>query len=178
MELGEDQEVLAQALGHDSTRTGAALLARFDSVLGLLRASPEALAHEKLPREQARRLLAALELGRRGGALRLQREEPLANARAVALLVGPRLLDGRREELHVIGVDSRLVVTTRFVAAVGGLAEVAVRPRDVFRPLVRDEAWGCVVVHNHPSGDPTPSAADRTLTRRLRQAADLLGLNL
>jgi DNA repair protein RadC len=58
----------------------------------------------------------------------------------------------------------------------GGLSEVHVRAREVFRPLVLDSAHACVVVHNHPSGDPEPSGDDIALTRRLVEAGKVLGI--
>jgi DNA repair protein RadC len=76
----------------------------------------------------------------------------------------------------VIGIDARNVVMVETEVARGHLTGVEVHPREVFRPLVRAGAAAGVCVHNHPSGDPTPSLPDLELTQRLRAAGDLLGI--
>jgi DNA repair protein RadC len=172
----DDLALLTLALGHESALAAALVLTRFAGVHGLARASAVELERARLPAAEARRLLAALELGRRSLQAPLRRAAPLGGADAVAALFGDRLSGRVHEELHVLGVDARLQLVTHAVVGLGGVAEVVILPREVFRPLVRDGAWGCIVVHNHPSGDPTPSSADRTLTRRLKQAAELLGV--
>ncbi len=62
------------------------------------------------------------------------------------------------------------------VVAIGTLTGVEVHPRDVFRAAIAANAAGIVVLHNHPSGDPTPSNEDLQLTRRLQTCGDLLGI--
>jgi DNA repair protein RadC len=76
----------------------------------------------------------------------------------------------------VIGIDIRNGLLDIVEVARGSLNAVEVHPREVFRPLVRMAAAGGVVVHNHPSGDPSPSDEDLSLTERLREAGDLLGV--
>jgi DNA repair protein RadC len=76
----------------------------------------------------------------------------------------------------VIGVDIRNGLLDVVECARGSVIGVEIHPREVFRPLVRMAAAGAVLVHNHPSGDPTPSAEDVELTRRLREAGALLGI--
>jgi len=76
----------------------------------------------------------------------------------------------------VIGVDIRNGLLDIVEVARGSVAGVEVHPREVFRPLIRMAAAGGVLVHNHPSGDPTPSPEDVALTRRLRQVGELLGV--
>jgi DNA repair protein RadC len=173
----DDLALLTRALGHDRADLAARMLARFDGVGGLGRASPVELADSRLAPDEADRLLAALELGRRSYASPARRGAPLGSVAAVAALFDGRLRGRGHEEMHVLGVDVRLQLQMHAVVSVGGVAEVAILPRDLFRPLLREGAWGCLVVHNHPSGDPRPSDADRTLTRRLRQAAELLGIH-
>ena len=60
----------------------------------------------------------------------------------------------------------------------GLLNESLVAPREVFRPAIRDAAAAVILVHNHPSGDPTPSPQDLAVTRRLEQAAQTIGIKL
>jgi DNA repair protein RadC len=174
----DDLALLTLTLGPGCPRAHVAahLLARFDGVHGLGRASAVELERARLRRDEAERLCAALELGRRTLAPPPRRGTALDSVAAVAGLFDGGLRGRAHEELHVLGLDARLRLQTHALVAVGGLAEVAILPRDLFRPLLRDGAWGCIVVHNHPSGDPRPSDADRTLTRRLQQAAELLGI--
>jgi DNA repair protein RadC len=135
------------------------------------------------PREHARvigdtralRLSAAFELGRRG--LEFSRERDLVgNAEDVYRLVAPRLAGLVQEVFLVVGVDIRNGLIEIVEVARGSLAAVGVHPREVFRPLIRMAAAGAVLVHNHPSGDPTPSPEDLELTTRLREVGSLIGI--
>ncbi len=102
----------------------------------------------------------------------------IASAKDAAALLGPRLLSAEVEELHVLALDSRNRVLAAVQVARGGASQVAVTARDVFHPLIRASATRAIVAHNHPSGDPAPSEADRELTVRLAVAGDLLGVVL
>jgi DNA repair protein RadC len=62
--------------------------------------------------------------------------------------------------------------------SLGSLNQSVAHPREIFRPAIVHSAYGFVLVHNHPSGDPTPSRADRSLTRTLHEAAQLMDINL
>ena len=86
---------------------------------------------------------------------------------------------GLGNEIFVVfTLTQRNAVIDRHVISVGSLTESIVHPRDVFRVAIADNAAAIVLAHNHPSGDPTPSRADRTLTQRMSEAADLLGFRL
>ncbi len=80
------------------------------------------------------------------------------------------------EEFHIVLLDvrGRLMATER--VARGSLSQCPVHPRDVLRPAIAHGAHGIVFVHNHPSGDPTPSSEDADLTERLKAAAELVGI--
>jgi len=78
----------------------------------------------------------------------------------------------------ILAIDIRNVVLEEIEVARGSLTAVEVHPREVFRPLIRCGAAGAIAVHNHPSGDPTPSPEDLALTRRLREVGDLVGIPL
>ncbi|MCB9728346.1 MAG: hypothetical protein H6744_04555 [Deltaproteobacteria bacterium] len=82
------------------------------------------------------------------------------------------------EELWLISVDPGLRTTGRRRVALGGRASCAIDPVDVLRAAIEDGASGLFVLHNHPSGDPTPSDADLRFTRRLEQQSSVLGLTL
>ncbi len=89
---------------------------------------------------------------------------------------GRRLGRGRRERFWVVAVDARNRPVRRFLAALGTLDHCVVHPRDVFGPLLRMQAAACILVHNHPSGDATPSPEDEALTERLGECGRLLGV--
>lgn len=171
-----DIELLALTLGHSSPRRAARLLSRFHGVHGLARATITELGFERVPQPRARQLQAALELGRRTLDRPLRRGARIERTTAVVDFLGGRLIHREQEELHVVGLDVHHHILTHFIAAVGGDAEVAVHPRDVFRPLVRHNAHACIVTHNHPSGDPFPSDADREVTELLVRAGVTLGI--
>src|SRR5207302_1505115 len=112
-------------------------------------------------------LHAALELGRRTLTEPLQRGATLTDATAAEKLMWSRLAHREQEELHVIGLDVRQRIVLEFIAAIGSVAEVRIDPRDVFRPLLQENAHAAIVVHNHPSGSLEPSESDLSLTQQL-----------
>ena len=87
-------------------------------------------------------------------------------------------LDQDREQFAVIFLSTRLHVTGHHIASVGTLDTLLVHPRDVFRAAIVANAASVVVVHNHPSGDPTPSEADIRVTRDLKRAGEVLKVQL
>jgi DNA repair protein RadC len=91
-------------------------------------------------------------------------------------LVGPRLRDLQVEEFRLLALDSQSQVLRDVLITRGLLNSSLVHPREVFRPAISEAAAGIIVVHNHPSGDPTPSAEDRSVTRQLVEAGRLLDL--
>ncbi|HEU5171491.1 MAG TPA: DNA repair protein RadC [Gemmatimonadales bacterium] len=127
---------------------------------------------------KAARLLAAFEL-----AARLAREERPSLPRIrepedVVRLFGTRLRDLAVEEFHLLALDSQSQVLRDVLVTRGLLNSSLVHPREVFRPAIAEAAAGIIVVHNHPSGDPTPSAEDQAVTRQLVAAGRLLDLPL
>jgi DNA repair protein RadC len=88
----------------------------------------------------------------------------------------PKGLD--REAFSVILVGARNQVLRLLVISVGTLTCSLVHPREVFRPAIRHGAVSLILVHNHPSGDPEPSADDLALTKRLVKAGELLGIDV
>jgi len=127
---------------------------------------------------KAGRLLAAFELG-----ARLAREErpPVQRIREpddVARLFAGRLRDLQVEEFHLLALDSQSQVLREVLVTRGLLNSSLVHPREVFRAAIAEAAAGIIVVHNHPSGDPTPSAEDRAVTQQLAAAGRLLDVPL
>src|SRR5689334_11270796 len=124
------------------------------------------------------RLLAAIEIGAR---LAAESRSPGARIRDPAdvfRLLGPRLRDLGVEEFHLLALDSQAQVLRDVLVTRGLLNSSLVHPREVFRAAIAEAAAGIIVVHNHPSGDPTPSAEDRAVTQQLSAAGRLLDLPL
>jgi DNA repair protein RadC len=124
----------------------------------------------------AARVTAALELGRR-----MAREGPeergrVRGARDVYDRCAPGLRDLRREEFRILLLNTQHAVTRELVVTVGTLDTSVVHPREVFRQAVLESAAAIILVHNHPSGDPTPSPEDRTVTAQLVSAGRTLGI--
>ena len=121
-------------------------------------------------------LAAAFELGRRGAWAPPHRGERCLDPQSVYELMRP-LAHAPVEEFHVVLLDVRGRLLRSERIAQGSLAQCPVNPRDVFRTAVREAAHGVVFVHNHPSGDPSPSSPeDIDLTERLRAGAELVGV--
>ena len=156
------------------------LLERADGSLRRLAQRPRAelLRAEGIGPTKAARLVAAFELG-----VRLAREDrpPLARIREpddVVRVFGGRLRDLQVEEFHLLALDSQSQVLREVLVTRGLLNSSLVHPREVFRAAIAEAAAGIIVVHNHPSGDPTPSAEDRAVTQQLAAAGRLLDLPL
>ena len=93
-----------------------------------------------------------------------------------AVLLFADLRTVRREEIVVLMLDARHRPIARETVAVGTVNASRLAPRDVFGPALRRDAVAVIIGHNHPSGDPSPSRADRVVTAALRGAGDLLGV--
>jgi DNA repair protein RadC len=124
----------------------------------------------------AARLGAALELGRR-----LAREGPAERTRIrgpadVFARCAPMLRDLPQEEFRVLLLNAQHAVFREVLVTRGILDASVVHPREVFRHAVAETAAAVILVHNHPSGDPSPSAEDRQVTRQLAEAGRLLGI--
>jgi DNA repair protein RadC len=124
---------------------------------------------------RAAAIAAAFELGRRGAWSPPQRGERCLDPGRVYELMR-HAAHGEREAFHVVLLDVRGRLLRAVQVAEGSLSQCPVSPRDALRPAVREGAHGIVFCHNHPSGDPSPSADDVDLTERLRAAAELVGI--
>ena len=124
----------------------------------------------------AARVLAALELGRRSAGGAPDEEEPIRGPADVFRRMGPRLRDLPQEEFHALLLNTRHKVIREVAITRGILDASLIHPREVFRVAVVEGAAGVILVHNHPSGDPTPSPEDRAVTRQLADAGRSLGI--
>jgi DNA repair protein RadC len=176
-----DAELIALVLGtgirdRPVLEVAADLVRALGGVAMLSRSSPRELAQfPGIGPARAARLSATFELGRRAVEIAHHRRA-LACAADVYRSIAPRLAGVSQELFFVIGVDVRNGLLDVVEVGRGSVAHVEVHPREVFRPLIRMAAAGGVLVHNHPSGDPTPSALDCELTRRMREVGRVLGI--
>ncbi len=168
--------VLGTGSGRLSARAAALRMVESSPVPELAWCPPEALAvHPGVGPARAAALAAAFELGRRGAWAPPRRGERVLEPGRVAELMRPAA-HADRECFHVVMLDVRGRLIRAERVAEGSLTQCPVSPRDALRPAVRDGAHGVIFVHNHPSGDPSPSAEDADLTERLRAAAELVGV--
>ena len=112
------------------------------------------------------------------------RPEHIENAPSISCpgdvhsLLGPEMTPLAQEQLRVLLLDVKNRVIGQRIVYQGNVSSVAIRPAEVLRPAVTESAPHMVLVHNHPSGDPTPSAQDRAITADLYRAAKLLEVDL
>jgi len=187
LELGpsvlSDGETLAVIFGTGHPGAGSALvmarslLTAFGDLRGVLSASVTELA--TLPgvgRARAATVVAVGEVARRVQADRLDAGVFLSSAATVHAHFGPLLVDEKRESFYAVMLDGRNRVVAKVRISQGSLGASIVHPREAFRSAVREAAAAVIFGHNHPSGDPTPSAEDRRTTERLRRAGEVMGI--
>jgi len=176
-------ELLAILLGTGTVSLPAAQLAAAllggvgGSLRRLARKSPAELVRlGGIGRVKASRVLGALELGIRLSEETRPRPTRIRTPEDIARLVGERLRDLEVEEFHILALNSQHEVQRDVLVSRGVLDGSLVHPREVFRPAITEAAAGIVLVHNHPSGDPSPSSEDRAVTRQMTAAGALLGI--
>ena len=174
----DDVELLRLLTGSSSTELGVAL-ARLGGLTGLAACDPSAAGPMlALATTPAARLGWALELARR---LAASAAEPGWRIRAptdVGERLRPAMAHLEQEELRVLLLNTKNVVNGMVTVYLGNLAGSSVRVGEVFRDAVRRQSAAIVVVHNHPSGDPSPSADDLRITAELAEAGRLLDIEL
>ena len=173
--------------GESAVQAGERLAAAFADDLGVL---PDASESELKQISKACgptafcQIMAGIELGRRvaeakGGANNVRRIAGSRDAIDFCSSHFARLVsDGHREEFHIVCLDTKNQVIATHQISVGTLDASLVHPREVFRPAIKDSAASVILVHNHPSGDPTPSKEDRVVTERLKEAGKTLGIDV
>lgn len=178
-----DVELLALLIGtggkgRSALQIAASLLDRHGGLAGLAgRQTQELMAIGGVGLERAVRIGAALELGRRaldGGV----DAAPIGGPDDAFDAVAPALLGLPHEELHGLFLDRLRRPVARRMLTRGSDAYTVVDPRQVFRVALGVGARAVVLAHNHPSGDPTPSAQDIEVTRRVARAGQILGIPL
>lgn len=178
-----DSELIAILLrtglpGANAVEVARQLLEQYGSLSGLSRCSVKEIASiPGIGPAKAIQLVAAFGLGQRLANERLSRRK-LDSPELVHDLVAAEMRTLHKESLRVILLDTRYHLLRMEEISLGSVNESIAHPRDVFRPAVISSAYAVIVVHNHPSGDPSPSQSDYSLTRRLAEAAELLQIKL
>jgi DNA repair protein RadC len=180
-----DAELLALLLGTGTPAEpvsvmAAALLEEHGGLRGLSRAGLGELASRRgLGVAKGARVAAALELGRRAAAEDgAAGDARIADGAAVHAWARPRLVPLDHEELWALALDGRNRLRAARRVAAGGLHGLHVGARDPLRLALREGASAFVLVHNHPSGDPTPSHEDLEFTQAVLAGADAVGTPL
>ena len=178
-----DPELIAILLGSgvrgaNAVEVARQLLEKYKSLTGLSRCTVDELKEIRgIGKAKAMHLVAAFQLGQRLATERLKRQK-LDSPEVVYELLEAEMRALHKESLRVVLLDTRYHHLRTEQVSLGSVNESIAHPRDVFRPAMLSSAYAVIVVHNHPSGDPSPSQSDHSLTRRLVEAAELLQIKL
>ncbi|MDO8963049.1 MAG: DNA repair protein RadC [Coriobacteriia bacterium] len=174
-----DAALVALIAAEGSEDVGHAVLDAYPRPDGLWRVCAEDLVRMRgIGPAGAARLLACLELSRRASAWPAAARPVVSTPEDVVRLCGTQLRGLDREHFWALILSTKNQLLRMSEVSVGSLNASIVHPRELFKEAVRVSAASIVVVHNHPSGDPTPSGADLQLTRRLARAGEVLGIEL
>ncbi|MCF0060753.1 DNA repair protein RadC [Dyadobacter chenwenxiniae] len=178
-----DAELLAILIGSGTPNRSAVDLAKLimqsckDNINELAKVTVNDLKkHPGIGEAKAVTILAALELGRRRNDLIGTQKRKITNSKTVYEEMKPYLLDKPHEEFWIILLNRANQVMRSVQISVGGVSGTAVDIKVIFKLAVDNLASSVILVHNHPSGQLSPSAADCTLTRQIKEAGRLLDM--
>jgi DNA repair protein RadC len=171
-------ELLAIILGSDNLEDPAALLADNERLFGLAQLPwVELVAVKGIGPTRAARIKAAFEIGRRLQVAMPEEKAKVKSPADAAALMMMEMMVLEQEHLKVLILDTQNHVLKVHTAYIGSLNTAVVRPCELFREAIRLNAAAIIVLHNHPSGDPSPSAEDVYVTRQIVEAGKLLGID-
>ena len=181
-----DAELLALIIrtGDSSSQASAVdlargLLRRFGSFRQLAVASIHELCQQPgIGPAKAAEIQALFQIARRFGDNRLQPGQAYRSSQDAFLHFHERLCDYRKEVFLALLLDSKNRLIREVQISEGSLNASIVHPREVFAPVLKESAAAILFVHNHPSGDPTPSREDLDITQRLKQVGDIMGVRV
>jgi DNA repair protein RadC len=174
-----DAGLIAVLIGEEEESGARTLLERHPIPDGLWRVcAQDLIALDGVGPVAAARVLACLEMSRRAAVWRTDRQPTISTPEDVAALCSAQLRGLDREHFWALALNTKNRLLRMIEVSIGSLNASIVHPRELFKDAVRLSAASIVVVHNHPSGDPTPSGADIQLTRRLVKAGDVLGIEV
>jgi DNA repair protein RadC len=122
-------------------------------------------------------ILAAFELSKRVNSFGNQKKY-IKSAQEVFSYFNLRLKEAQQEEFHILLLDTKNGIIREEKVSLGLLNSSLVHPREVFKAAIKESANAIIIVHNHPSGDPTPSKEDLEVTQRLIDAGEVLGIKV
>lgn len=178
-----DSELLAVLLrtgrrGASAIQMAMDVLRENGGLSGLLTSTPHSLRRNGLGPAKAASLLAAVELGRRLAREQLLDREPLSRPVDVARYLALRYHTSDQEVMGALFLDARSLLLGEREMFRGTLSRISVEPREILRECLQRGASSIYLFHTHPSGDPEPSAEDLLFTRRMAEAAEIVGLRL
>ncbi len=156
------------------------VLARANGLYGLLDITVGRVGgrHRRFELAKALQIAAAIELGRRIIRKPTEHRVQIRCADDAAEYVMDRLRFLKKEHFVILHLDTKHCVMGEETVSIGSLDASIVHPREIFKSAVKKSASAILCVHNHPSGDPTPSPEDVAVTRRLMEAGKLLGIDV
>jgi DNA repair protein RadC len=155
------------------------LLSHFGSLRALSNATVEQLASFKgIGTAKAAQLQAAIELGKRLAVFGENTKPVIRSPHDVHSLVTPELRDEQKEHFKALMLDTKNQVIRIKTISIGSLNASLIHPRELYREAISAASASVIVVHNHPSGDPTPSREDIEVTKRLMEAGKVVGIDL
>lgn len=181
-----DAELLAIILrtgeastGQSAVDHGRELITRFATFRRLAEASLQELCAIKgIGLAKAAQIKAVLEIAKRYAEEPMQQGEPFRSSQDVFQHYREHLGSQKKELFYVLLLDGKNRKIRDVRISEGSLTSSLVHPREVFNPVIRESAAAVILVHNHPSGDPTPSQEDLEITRRLREVGEVMGVRV
>lgn len=182
-----DAELLALILrsgdpttGQSAIDLGRKLIGHFGSNLRELGSAEitEITAIKGMGLAKAAGVKAAFTLAARFQARKLESFDRFTSPQQVFDYFHHEFRDSRKEYFLTLLLDGKNRIIRRVQISEGSLNQSIVHPREVFSPAVKESAAALILVHNHPTGDPAPSGEDMAVTRRLREAGDIMGIRV
>jgi len=155
------------------------LIKKFETFRGIASATTAELCDLKgIGLAKAAAVKAAMEISRRYATERFPQGKTFSHSNDVFAHFHQRLRDKKKECFFILLLDSKNRAMREERISEGTLTSSLVHPREAFNPAIRESAASLILVHNHPSGDPTPSREDEEITRRLVEGGKLLGIGV
>lgn len=126
---------------------------------------------------KACQLVACFELGRRAASACMEGQK-IRNGKDVASLLSPQISGLKKEHFVGLYLDCRNNLLKKETVAIGSLNTSIIHPREVFKVALEESAASIIIAHNHPSGDPSPSEADVSVTRKLVETGRIMGISV
>ncbi|MBI1818658.1 MAG: DNA repair protein RadC [Deltaproteobacteria bacterium] len=173
-----DAQLLTRLLGPATSLVCERLATIYESFRHLAGAKPSELRDHGLKPAAIERLCIVFEIAKRFGEHEFKPGVPLRGSQDIYAHFREHLAAEVCEYFYAVLLDNKHRKLRDIVVSQGSLTASIVHPRDVFAHVVRFSAAAVIFVHNHPSGDPTPSQEDIDITRRLREVGDLVGVRV